>query len=56
MPCTNEHVEPIVRDEQNGETQTIGTPNNELISEIRDFPEPPPDVTGIYNLTLQIIC
>lgn len=48
LPCTNEHVEPIVKDDHNGESQTIGTPNNEVILENkeRDFPEPPPDVTG----------
>lgn len=48
LPCTNEHVEPVIKDEPNGESQTIGTPNSEVILESRerDFPEPPPDVTG----------
>lgn len=45
MPCTNEHVEPIIKDDHNGETQAHNTPN-ELITDIRDFPDLPPDVTG----------
>lgn len=53
-PCTNEHIEPVIREDHNGESQAIGTPNNEVISEIRerDFPEPPPDVTGKKNHSL----
>lgn len=57
LPCTNEHVEPVVRDDHNGESQTIGTPNNEVVLESRerDFPEPPPDVTGsVSSLNSQI--
>ncbi|KAJ8982857.1 hypothetical protein NQ317_002264 [Molorchus minor] len=47
-PCTSEHQEPVVRDEQNGEAQAVGTPVSEIIPAIgeRDFPEPPPDVTA----------
>ncbi|KAK5641919.1 hypothetical protein RI129_010466 [Pyrocoelia pectoralis] len=46
IPCTNEHIEPIIKEDHNGETQAIGIARNELISELRDFPDPPPDVTG----------
>lgn len=46
MPCTNEHVEPIIKDEHNGETATISTPTMELIPDIKEFPDPPPDITG----------
>ncbi|KAL0274950.1 UNVERIFIED_CONTAM: hypothetical protein PYX00_002962 [Menopon gallinae] len=35
-PCSNEHVEPIVRDDTNGETPTISTPTSEL----KDYHEP----------------
>lgn len=35
-PCSNEHVEPVVRDDTNGETPTISTPTSEL----KDFHEP----------------
>lgn len=47
-PCTTEHQEPVVREDHNGEAQAISTPVNEIIPDIRerDFPEPPPDVTG----------
>lgn len=47
-PCTTEHQEPILREEHNGEAQAISTPVNEIVPDIRDrdFPEPPPDVTG----------
>lgn len=50
--CTSELVEPVVRDDHNGETQTTSTPNNELITDLRerDYPEPPPDVTGNDNV------
>lgn len=56
MPCTNEHVEPIIKDEHNGgdmsATSTslsgVGTPTTELLPDVKEFPEPPPppDVTG----------
>ncbi|XP_044737714.1 atypical protein kinase C isoform X1 [Chrysoperla carnea] len=46
-PCTNEQIEPIVRDEHNGEAQsTLGTPNTELLPDLKEFPAPPPDITG----------
>lgn len=56
MPCTNEHVEPIIKDEHNGGDMSansgalsgIGTPTSELVPDVKEFPEPPPppDVTG----------
>jgi hypothetical protein len=49
IPCAVELVEPSIREEHNGESPLVTqTSNNELISEIRDreYPEPPPDVTG----------
>ncbi|KAB0804114.1 hypothetical protein PPYR_01084 [Photinus pyralis] len=44
IPCTNEHIEPIIKEDHNGETQAVGIARSELISELRDFPEPPPDL------------
>ncbi|XP_063227899.1 atypical protein kinase C isoform X10 [Bacillus rossius redtenbacheri] len=44
-PCSNEQVEPIVKEEQNGETPTISTPTSELLPDLREFPEPPSDLT-----------
>lgn len=46
--CTTEHQEPIIREEQNGEAQGVGTPINDLVPDLRerDFPEAPPDTTG----------
>lgn len=55
MPCTNEHVEPIIKEDHNGESQALGTPINEIISENRSFPEPPPDVTGIARKLITLI-
>lgn len=46
IPCTNEHIDPIIKEDHNGEAQAIAATNNELISELRDFPDPPLDVTG----------
>lgn len=53
-PCTSEHQEPVVRDDHNGEAQAISTPVNEIVPDIRerDFPEPPPDVTGNVEFTI----
>ncbi|XP_018333062.1 atypical protein kinase C isoform X3 [Agrilus planipennis] len=45
IPCTNEHVEPIIKDDHNGEAQAHGI-REEILSEMRDYPEPPPDVTS----------
>lgn len=47
-PCTTDHQDPIGREEHNGEGQAISTPVNDIVPDIRerDFPEPPPDVTG----------
>ncbi|XP_050502153.1 atypical protein kinase C isoform X1 [Diabrotica virgifera virgifera] len=47
-PCTSEHQEPVIREDHNGEAQANNTPITESKWEIRekDFPEPPPDVTG----------
>nr|CAD7403268.1 unnamed protein product [Timema cristinae] len=44
-PCSNEQVEPIVKEEQNGETPSIGTPTTELLPDLKEFPEPPLDLT-----------
>nr|CAD7198313.1 unnamed protein product [Timema douglasi] len=44
-PCSNEQVEPIVKEEQNGETPSIGTPTSELLPDLKEFPEPPLDLT-----------
>ncbi|KAJ8866846.1 hypothetical protein PR048_032707 [Dryococelus australis] len=44
-PCSNEQVEPIVKEEQNGETPTISTPTSELLPDLKEFPEPPLDLT-----------
>lgn len=51
-PCTSEHQEPLAREEHNGEQPAVSTPVNEIVPSIRerDFPEPPPDVTGVYLL------
>ncbi|XP_075214411.1 protein kinase C iota type isoform X7 [Lycorma delicatula] len=51
-PCSNEAVEPIVKDDANGDTPTInhgtplvsGTPTSELLPELKDFPDPPLDL------------
>lgn len=51
IPCNTEHQEPITREEHNGEAQAISTPISDIIPDIRerDFPEPPPDITGKYK-------
>lgn len=47
-PCSNEHVEPIMKDEPNGETVVLHTPmSDRALSEPKDFPDPPPDLTGV---------
>ncbi|XP_075214362.1 protein kinase C iota type isoform X2 [Lycorma delicatula] len=43
-PCSNEAVEPIVKDDANGDTPTISTPTSELLPELKDFPDPPLDL------------
>lgn len=56
MPCTNEHVEPIIKDEHNGETAPISTPTMELIPDIKEFPDPPPDLTGGESVPVEDPC
>ncbi|RZF37027.1 hypothetical protein LSTR_LSTR004715 [Laodelphax striatellus] len=46
-PCSNEAVEPIIRDEANGSTPNTGTPTSEMLPDIpKEFPEPPLDIAG----------
>ncbi|XP_069691526.1 atypical protein kinase C-like isoform X5 [Periplaneta americana] len=45
-PCSNEQVEPIFKEETNGETPTISTPTSELLPDLKEFPEPPLDLTS----------
>uniref|UniRef100_A0A1B6DB11 Protein kinase C n=1 Tax=Clastoptera arizonana TaxID=38151 RepID=A0A1B6DB11_9HEMI len=45
-PCSNEVVEPIIRDDANGDTPNINTPTSELLPELKDFPDPPLDLTA----------
>nr|QPF70847.1 atypical protein kinase C [Locusta migratoria] len=45
-PCSSEQVEPIVKEEHNGETPTISTPTSELLPDLKEFPEPPLDLTS----------
>uniref|UniRef100_A0A0A9ZC39 protein kinase C n=1 Tax=Lygus hesperus TaxID=30085 RepID=A0A0A9ZC39_LYGHE len=45
-PCSNEAVEPIVKDESNGDTPTISTPTSEFQPDHKEFPEPPLDLTS----------
>ncbi|KAJ8916147.1 hypothetical protein NQ315_004514 [Exocentrus adspersus] len=59
-PCTSEHQEPVVRDDNSGEAQAISTPVNEIVPDIRerDYPEPPPDVTGkmdMYQVEIPLV-
>lgn len=44
-PCSNESVEPIHRDDTNGEPSTTTTPSPDLPSENRDFNEPIADTS-----------
>jgi len=44
-PCSNEAVEPIVRDESNGDGTPICTPPSELLPELKDFHDPPLDLS-----------
>lgn len=43
MPCSNEHVEPIIKDDQNGDL-TGDRLEIVPIPEPKDFPDPPPDM------------
>ncbi|XP_023705002.1 atypical protein kinase C isoform X2 [Cryptotermes secundus] len=45
-PCSNEQVEPIFKEETNGETPTLSTPTSELLPDLKEFPEPPLDLTS----------
>ncbi|XP_024080632.1 atypical protein kinase C isoform X2 [Cimex lectularius] len=45
-PCSNEAVEPIIKDESNGDTPTISTPIMDHQTDLKDFPEPPMDLTS----------
>lgn len=49
-PCSNEHVEPIMKEEANGDTDIMHTPTSDHRrghGEHKDFPDPPPDLTGL---------
>lgn len=54
MPCTNEHVEPIMKDDHNGEQQQI-VHTCVIPADDKDYHEPPPDVTGEAPLSLNKI-
>ncbi|XP_074040786.1 protein kinase C iota type isoform X2 [Leptinotarsa decemlineata] len=47
-PCTNEHQDPVVREEHNGEAHALNTPANEIVTDVREgeFCESSPDVLG----------
>ncbi|KAK9702160.1 Phorbol esters/diacylglycerol binding domain (C1 domain) [Popillia japonica] len=48
IACTNEHVDPIIKEDHNGESHDVSASSNDRFdkSSLRAYPEPPPDVTG----------